>query len=174
MHDNFYRRAAVLSFPAHHGHDKRYFMDISARLMAIRLNQKRSLVSLAKLSDLSTPTVRSVEAGTANISSMMQYAHTLGVVFSCGKRDVTSIGAFLADERHSRGINQRSFAKLTGVTQPTIIAMERRDKGRMITLHKALQVLNVELAIQDSKNLHIRLGWCRQRMMLSLTGCLSK
>ena len=41
-------------------------------------------------------------------------------------------GKRLATLRRHRGMSQRELAALVGVTQPTIVALERRDRGRLV------------------------------------------
>jgi phage N-6-adenine-methyltransferase len=52
-----------------------------------------------------------------------------------------SLGQRLATLRRHRRLTQRELAALIGVAQPTIVALERRDEGRLSTLERVLHTL---------------------------------
>lgn len=54
-----------------------------------------------------------------------------------------SLGPSLAGARRRSGMSQRTMAAMIGVTQPTIVSMERRSHGRMQTLERYLEALGV-------------------------------
>lgn len=59
------------------------------------------------------------------------------------------LGVSLATTRRHSGISQRTMAAMIGVTQPTIVAMERRMHGRMQTLVRYLDALAVRASVQS-------------------------
>jgi phage N-6-adenine-methyltransferase len=52
-----------------------------------------------------------------------------------------TLGEQIAAARKRKGIGQRLLAEMAGVTQPTIIALERSGRGRLETLNRVLTVL---------------------------------
>lgn len=115
---------------------------LSPSLAAARQESGLTQAGLAARATLSVPTVRHLEAGRGQIRSFLKALAALEL--ELGGRNLppgSSLGARLADLRHRRGLSQRQLAALLGITQPTLVALERRSQGRLATLEKAFSVL---------------------------------
>ena len=115
---------------------------LSPSLAAARHESGLTQAGLAARAALSVPTVRHLEAGRGQIRSFLKALSALEL--ELGGRNLppgSSLGARLADLRHRRGLSQRQLAALLGITQPTLVALERRSQGRLSTLEKAFSVL---------------------------------
>jgi transcriptional regulator with XRE-family HTH domain len=132
-------------------YDQCFFMHISQQIVVLRAQSNHSLVAVAELSQRSIPTVRSVEAGTGSIGSMLAVLRAIGGVINWQGNGMAQLGTAFADERKSHGISQRSMASMIGVTQPTIIALEVRDTGRMATLQNYADALNIQIRVRMEK-----------------------
>jgi transcriptional regulator with XRE-family HTH domain len=119
-------------------------MDISHIIAELRSNLGITRSEVARRSGCSGPTVRSVESGGGSIASMLSITGALGALLTWPDRNpVEPLGASLAVARRRAGMSQRTMAAMIGVTQPTIVAMERRTDGRMQTLERYLDALAV-------------------------------
>lgn len=96
----------------------------------------------------SPATVRAVETGHGTIRSMIATLSVLdaGVSWSSHRcRD--DLGRCLAEERKSQKISQRSMATLIGVSPPTVLSLETKNSGRMVTLARYAAALCLNLRI---------------------------
>lgn len=117
----------------------------------IRTANGATVAEVAKHSSLSPMTVSAVEKGNGSIRSTLKVLDALGAEISWkGKRD-RPVGMALALRRKEAAISQRRIAQLIGVTQPTIIALEVRNSGRMATMIKYLEVLGIKASIKLKK-----------------------
>jgi phage N-6-adenine-methyltransferase len=91
---------------------------------------------------LSERTVRLLEQGRGNLASWWTVLEHLGLeLVGCNLPAGPTLGKRLAALRRHRGMSQRELAVLIEVTQPTIVALERWDSGRLSTLERALVAL---------------------------------
>ena len=109
---------------------------------------------LASSARLSVPTVRYLERGLGSLSSFFRVLEALGL--EPAGRNLSggqSLGQRLANMRKRRNLSQRGLAALVGVTAPTIVALERANRGRLATLDRVLTQLGAGayLAYQDEK-----------------------
>lgn len=91
---------------------------------------------------ISVPTLRLLERGRGNVQSWNAVLAALGVELV--GRNLPSgedIGARIAMLRKRRGLGQRGLAALVGCTQAAIVALERKGRGRVRMLDRALLVL---------------------------------
>jgi len=97
---------------------------------------------LAAQVGLSERTVRLLEQGRGNLGTWKRLLGHLGLVL-VGRNlpAAASLGESLAALRRYRGLSQREMAELVGVTPPTIVALEREERGRLSTLERVLTVL---------------------------------
>jgi phage N-6-adenine-methyltransferase len=83
-----------------------------------------------------------LEQGRGNLDSWRTVTEHLGLEVAGRNLPAgLTLGKRLATLRRHRGISQRELAVLIEVTQPTIVALERRDSGRLSTLEKVLVAL---------------------------------
>jgi phage N-6-adenine-methyltransferase len=97
---------------------------------------------LAAEAGVAERTVRLLEQGQGNLESWRFALVPLGVeLVGRNLPSGPSLGLRLAKLRSHRGLGQRELAAMVGVTQPTIVALERQDKGRLSTLEQVLSSL---------------------------------
>lgn len=111
----------------------------------LRRHRKSTRITQAKLAGetgLSIPTIRFLEGGRGNLDSWQAVLEQLGLELA-GRNlpGGSSLGERLTILRRRRGLSQRELAKLIDVTQPTLIALEKRSEGRLLTLDRVLTVL---------------------------------
>jgi phage N-6-adenine-methyltransferase len=97
---------------------------------------------LARTVGLAEKTIRLLESGHGNLASWHAVLEHLGLEL-VGRNIPAgrSLGNRLAALRRGRGLGQRELAAAAGVTQPTIVALERREQGRLDTLERVLVTL---------------------------------
>jgi transcriptional regulator with XRE-family HTH domain len=119
-------------------------MGISDRVVELRTHLGITRSELARRSGCSAPTVRSVETGSGSITSLLNVVGALGASLTWPDRNPEEpLGRSLAIARRRSGMSQRTMAAMVGITQPTIVAMERRTHGRIQTLERYLDALEV-------------------------------
>ena len=119
-------------------------MSLGELLKNCRLDDGLSQAALAKRADVSSPTVRACENSKGNITSYIALVHSLDRQLSwSGLSDMDQPGLTLAEQRKQRGYSQRSAAAMIGSTQPTILALERSFKGRVVTLERYLNLVGL-------------------------------
>ena len=127
-----------------------FLMSISDRIAELRSHLGITRSEVAKRTGCSVPTIRSVESGTGSIASMLSVIDALGgsLIWEHRKPE-EPLGTSLATARRRCGMSQRTMAAMIGVTQPTVVAMERRTHGRMQTLKRYLDAVAVLAAVQS-------------------------
>jgi phage N-6-adenine-methyltransferase len=94
---------------------------------------------LAGNAGLSIPTVRLLERTHGNLTSWNVVLGALALEVAGRNLPAgETLGRSIAALRRSRGFTQRGLAELVGVTQPTILALERYDRGRLEILDRVL------------------------------------
>ena len=97
---------------------------------------------LAAKAGISIPTVRLLERGRGTLSSWVLVLEALKLkLHGRNLPNALTVGEQVAQLRHRRGIGQRGLCKLIQVSQPTLVQLERRNRGRLSTLDRALGVL---------------------------------
>jgi transcriptional regulator with XRE-family HTH domain len=104
---------------------------------------------LAQRAGLSIPTLRSVERGGGSIAAAGAVAAALGLVWSWTPSATDAPGAALAQLRADARISQRAMARAIGVSQPTIIALEKHFKGGQANLIACCGVLGINTIYRD-------------------------
>jgi phage N-6-adenine-methyltransferase len=101
---------------------------------------------LAERAGLSIPVIRRLEAGRGNLDSWRRALKALGLEMVPRSFAVNgSLGAAFAELRRRRGLSQRELARLAETTQPTLIALERFERGRLDVLERVGRVLGAGL-----------------------------
>jgi len=97
---------------------------------------------LARAVGLAEKTIRLLERGRGNLASWRAVLAHLGLEL-VGRNIPAghSLGKRLAALRRGRNLSQRELAASIGVTQPTIVALERREQGRLDTFEPVLVTL---------------------------------
>ena len=122
----------------------------SQRLLGKRLREARKKRGLTQLelageAHVSVPTLRFLEFGKGNLSSWQKVLSALSLaVEGSNLPPGETIGQRVVRLRKRRRISQRKLASLAQSTQPTIIALEKRNQGRLDLLEKVLIVLGAD------------------------------
>jgi transcriptional regulator with XRE-family HTH domain len=113
-----------------------------------RKSRRMTQIDLAKKAGVSAPTLRLLERGRGHIHSWIKVLNALALCLR-GKNlpQASSIGKQVVLLRKRRNLGQRTLAELIGVTQPTIVQLERLDSGRLSILDRALFVLGAGPAL---------------------------
>ena len=91
---------------------------------------------------LSEKTIRLLEQGRGNLVTWDAVLDHLKLeIVGRNLPAGPSLGMKIASLRKSRGLNQRELAAMVNTTQPTIIALEQRGRGRLATLERILAAL---------------------------------
>ena len=94
---------------------------------------------LAEIAGLSRPTVRLLERTHGNLTSWNVVLRALALEVAGRNLPAgETLGRSIAALRRARGLTQRGLAELVGVTQPTILALERYGRGRLEILDRVL------------------------------------
>lgn len=113
--------------------------------MEFRKLRKRSgltQASVATAAGISIPAIRKLERGLGNLATWAKALDALGWTLRGRNRPAgDSIGLQVAILRKRLKLSQRSFAAMAGITQPTVIALEVRNSGRLSSLNAILTVL---------------------------------
>jgi len=107
-----------------------------------RKSRRLTQAKLAKMGRLSIPTLRLLERGRGNLSSWNAALKSVSLILR-GRNlpQAVTIGKQVALLRKRRGLGQRTLGKLIAVSQPTIVQLECRSRGRLSTLDRVLTVL---------------------------------
>ncbi len=125
----------MLKLSCHHA-------SLGVHLQRERKERKLTQSDLAQQAQVSLPTLRLLEHGQGNLTSLWAVLHTL-------RLDITGrnlppgqhIGARILTLRQRKGISQRALSQLVGVSHPTLLALERHGTGRVHTLERVLVAL---------------------------------
>jgi transcriptional regulator with XRE-family HTH domain len=111
-------------------------------LWQVRKSRRLTQQAVAKLGGVAVPTIRLLERGRGNLRTWAAVLDVLGVELVGRNLPAGEhIGWQVAALRKRRGLGQREVAALVGVSQPTLIALEREGRGRVHTLDRVLRVL---------------------------------
>jgi transcriptional regulator with XRE-family HTH domain len=115
---------------------------LGRQLKRERKTRKLTQVALTAQVPLSLPTLRLLEQGQGNLTSFWQVLEVLSLeIVGRNLPAGETIGEQIATLRTRKGISQRELVKLVGVSQPTLIALERHSTGRVQTLDRVLTIL---------------------------------
>lgn len=107
-----------------------------------RKDRKFTQRALAQQAQLSIETLRLLEYGKGNLSSFWAVLSTLNLeIVGRNLPPGQHIGEQITTLRKRKGRSQRELIKLVGVSQPTLIALERHGVGRLQTLDRLLLAL---------------------------------
>ncbi|MFO0888241.1 MAG: DNA N-6-adenine-methyltransferase [Isosphaeraceae bacterium] len=115
---------------------------LGSSLRAARIAVGKTQGALALEVGLTAKTIRLLEQGSGNLTTWNAVLKHLklevaGRNLPAGR----TLGTKIASLRKGRGLSQRDLATMVGVTQPTIVALERRGRGRLATMDRTLTVL---------------------------------
>jgi len=111
-------------------------------LREARKERRLTQLALAAKADISVPTLRFLENGRGNLTSWQKVLSALSLVVE-GRNlpPGPALGQRVAALRKRRQLSQRALASLARTTQPTIIALEIRNQGRLTVLDSVLSIL---------------------------------
>ena len=111
-------------------------------LKLARKMQRLTQADVAAKTGLSSPTIGMLERSQGNLSSWNKVIGVLGLVLEGGSLPSgESIGKRVAALRKRQGFGQREFAEIVSITQPTLVRLERHNRGRLDTLERILVTL---------------------------------
>lgn len=107
-----------------------------------RKSRKITQVNVAQKARLSLPTIRLLEKGRGTLRTWRRTLSALNLKL-CGRNlpAASTLGKQIALLRRRRGLGQRALAIDIGVSQPTLVKLERKSEGRLSTLDRALTLL---------------------------------
>lgn len=127
---------------------KLFSMTISDQIRDLRETLGLTHRDVAVQAGCSPATVRAVETGHGTIRSMIATLAVLDAEVSWSShRCRDDLGRWLAEERKRQKISQRSMATLIGVSLPTVLSLETKNSGRMVTLARYAAALCLNLRI---------------------------
>ncbi len=139
-----------------------YQNNLGEQLKKARKESGLNQCQVAGRANISVPTVRMLERGRGNIDSWNKVLSVLDI--SLAGRNLPkgdAIGKQIALLRRRRGLSQRALANMIQTTQPTMVALERRNEGRLHILDSALTVLGAGAylkAIHDDTSFYSHAG----------------
>src|SRR3989442_6183963 len=125
----------LLNLPLHH-------TSLGSHLKRARKDRQLTQCALARQALVSMPTIRLLERGQGNLTSFWAVLWTLNLDIVGRNLPLGQhIGKRILILRKGKGISQRELSKLIGVSQPTLVALERHGTGRLHTLERVLVAL---------------------------------
>jgi transcriptional regulator with XRE-family HTH domain len=128
---------------------KKYQQSLSssfgAEVGAKRKNKKLTQKGLAELAGVSIPSIRQFENARGQLGTAKKIIAALGLLWGWPPSATDEPGRSLAELRIQIGLSQRAMALKIQVSQPTIVAIEKRFSG-------TLPVLLAYLAAVESTN----------------------
>ena len=107
-----------------------------------RKSQGLTQAILAEKGGVSVPTVRQLERGRGNLSSWNRVLDTMELeVVGRNLPPGEHLGIQIATLRNRKQLSQRELAAIVHTTQPTLIALERHNRGRLDILQRVLAAL---------------------------------
>lgn len=103
---------------------------------------------LARLSDISIPTLRGLERGRGSIRSLMRVMKTLDLVWGWSRPEENP-AVILAARRHKKGFSQADVAKRAGCSRQTLICLEKELSGSVSILISVLAVLGLRILLRQ-------------------------
>ena len=115
---------------------------LGKELREYRKSIHKTQSEISHLAGISVPTLRMLENGHGNLSSFFKVLNVLNLeVRGRNLPPSFSVGNQISKLRKRRDVNQRELALLAKSTQPTIVNLEKRTRGRLSLLGKCLDVL---------------------------------
>ena len=108
----------------------------------LRKRTRLTQASVATTAGVSLPAIRKLERGLGNLTTWTKALDALG--WTLRGRNLPagdSIGRQVAILRKRQKLSQRSLATMSGLTHPTVVALEVRNTGRLSSLNAILTVL---------------------------------
>lgn len=115
--------------------------------------------SVSRSTGLSRQTIQSFFEERGNSQSLGVILQSVSAILKLNHVPLSrfnDLGLTLAQHRKTAGISQRAMALYVGCSHPTIVALERRSQGRMVTLHRYVEVIGATLSIEQPSTSHIR------------------
>jgi transcriptional regulator with XRE-family HTH domain len=115
---------------------------LGSHLKRERQDRRLTQRDLTQQAQVAIPTLRLLESGQDNLTTFWTVLHTLNLaVVGRNLPPGQHIGERIITLRKRKGVSQRALIKLVGVSQPTLIELERHCTGRLQTLDRVLVAL---------------------------------
>jgi transcriptional regulator with XRE-family HTH domain len=119
-----------------------YHTSLGSHLKRERKNQQLTQGDLAQQAQVAIPTLRLLESGQGTRTSFWSVLQALNLdIVGRSLPPGATIGERLISLRKRKRLSQRELIKLVGVSQPTLIELERHCTGRLPTLDRVLVAL---------------------------------
>ena len=123
--------------------------ELGNALRAARKSASLTQGALSAKADISVPTLRLLERGQGNLTSLFRVLDVLDLeIRGRNLPPGESLGAQIAALRKRRGLGQRELAALIDTTQPTLVSLERQGRGRVAVLNAALVALGAGTTLE--------------------------
>jgi transcriptional regulator with XRE-family HTH domain len=118
------------------------YTSLGVHVQRARQDRKITQRALAQYSQVAITTLRLLEQGRGNLTSFWRVLDVLHLnIVGRNLPPGQHIGEQIITLRQRKGVPQRELIKLIGVSQPTLIELERHCTGRLLTLDRVLVVL---------------------------------
>jgi transcriptional regulator with XRE-family HTH domain len=118
------------------------YMSLGVHVQRARQDRKITQRALAQYAQVAITTLRLLEQGRGNLTSFWQVLDVLHLnIVGRNLPPGQHIGERIITLRKRKGVSQRELIKLIGVSQPTLIELEHRCTGRLLTLDRVLVAL---------------------------------
>ena len=111
---------------------KQFQNSLGVEFRKLRKRTRLTQASVATTAGVSLPAIRKLERGLGNLTTWTKALDALGL---------TLRGRQVAILRKRQKLSQRSLATMSGLTHPTVVALEVRNTGRLSSLNAILTVL---------------------------------
>jgi DNA-binding XRE family transcriptional regulator len=106
-----------------------------------------------------------LESGQGNLSTFWTVLHTLNLdIVGRNLPPGKSIGERIITLRKRKGVSQRELINLVGVSQPTLIELERHCTGRLPTLDRVLVALGAGAYLVSARQYESLFYACREQL----------
>jgi len=125
----------------------------------IRQHRKELSISQAALAaelSITVEALRNIEKDIGTIQTLQTVLSGLELELT-GLPLVDGLGEQLKSIRQSRKHSQRHVCEMTGLTQPTLINLER-GRGRLSSFYTVLRFYNTSLSVRKKRRLHYKKG----------------
>lgn len=129
-------------------------ISLGQHLRHIRESRRLSRRVVAELAKIDPATIVGLEAGRGTVTSLFAIANVLALRI-CGRPADQPLGSWLRSERQARGWSQERSVRETGLSKPTLIALER-GRGQLSSLVRLLRGFGIEATITETDVVRVR------------------
>jgi len=116
-------------------------LSIGERLTSARLALRLTTRDLAVKSGLDRQTIKRLESGSGSLTALAKLTDALGLQFSPSGQ---TVGELIRGRRHELGLSLNALAIQSGLSKPTILALER-SSGLVASLEAAIAAMSMQI-----------------------------